>query len=129
MSKRKRELGVEDSKEKFEIGPVDLTNSCYNASFINHMHPYLVSVEPPMWVIDSSLVHDQQGAASLGDKASNWIPPFVKYVEAQDRGEWKRFNVANALHNQPERLWIKRRGRDSAELERLAGLLEGSIRL
>jgi len=108
--------------DEYDHGPVSPLGSFYEPQLVKALGPYLISEEPPMWVIDSPDIGD--GAGMNQDAAANgWIQDFIEFVEAQaaEDGEWEPFNVKHALSTPPERFWIDGSSPNLLATEKLNG--------
>lgn len=101
-------MANKDAREEFDIGPAGPLESFYDPVLVQSLRLHQISEEPPLWVIDSSLVRDSQGQHRPSCETTQWIDDFIEFVEAQSAhaDSWEPFNVKNALHSPPERFWI-----------------------
>mmetsp|Transcript_70939 Transcript_70939/g.195919 ORF Transcript_70939/g.195919 Transcript_70939/m.195919 type:complete len:535 (+) Transcript_70939:91-1695(+) len=106
--------------DEYDHGPVSPLGSFYEPQLVKALGPYLISEEPPMWVIDAPSLGDGAGHTS---QANRWIWEFIEFVEAQaaEDGVWEPFNVKHALCTPPERYWIDGSSPNLHPTEKLAG--------
>eukprot|EP00418_Pyrodinium_bahamense_P065074 CAMPEP_0179088758 /NCGR_PEP_ID=MMETSP0796-20121207/40404_1 /TAXON_ID=73915 /ORGANISM="Pyrodinium bahamense, Strain pbaha01" /LENGTH=216 /DNA_ID=CAMNT_0020786297 /DNA_START=27 /DNA_END=673 /DNA_ORIENTATION=+ len=115
---------AEHEGTEYDHGAASPLSRFYEPRLVKALQPYLISEEPPMWVIDSPGVRGGvNGHVSQEDEANGWIKDFIEFVEAQvaEDGAWEPFNVKHALGTPPERYWIDGSSPNRHPTEKLAG--------